>query len=383
MYTMRRGGAYDRFRRMLEAFLERGCKVHCLSLTPIRVNHQGYQNHVLRIPTGLQETLVAKMVVLFLFPLYALWIGRQEKIDLFIAFGTLYAFIESIPKWILKKPMVTFLRGSFAFGMRMQGQRRLLLWMNQWIERVGLFFSDTILSVSPTLQEEMRRTAGGRKDVRWKVLPNDIPPIPIPEKQDISQIRKMYGVSEGDKILVTAGVTNRGKNIEILISCLPEIGLKNIYLLIVGDGSTEADFQYQTSLKKLVKDLRLSDRVIFTGWVEKEELWKIFYGADLFILPSKSEGMPNVLLEALGCDVPCMGSNIPGIRDILIYDDLMFDPLNQSSLDKKVTRFFSEPSFSERVRGLCQDRKRNFAFDWKDRTYQMVTTGFVEERMAG
>jgi glycosyltransferase involved in cell wall biosynthesis len=361
---------------MLEAFLERGCKVHCLSLTPIRVNHHGYQNHVLRIPTGLQETLVAKMVVLFLFPVYALWIGRQEKIDLFIAFGTLYAFIESIPKWILKKPMVTFLRGSFAFGMRMQGQCRVFLWLNRWIEKVGLFFSDTILSVSPTLQEEMRRTAGGRKGVRWKVLPNDIPPIPIPEKQDISQIRKKYGVPEGAKLLVTAGVITRGKNLELLIRSLPEIGLQNLFLLVAGDGATEADSQYHAFLKELLKNLELGNRVIFTGWLEKDQLWKIFYGADVFILPSKNEGMPNVMLEALGCDLCCLGSNIPGIRDILKYEELMFDPSNGKDVCEKIRLLFTENTFLTKAKQLCQERKEAFIFDWKGKVFKMIKSEY-------
>lgn len=141
MYTMRRGGAYDRLQMMMEAFLERECEVHCLSLTPIMVNHPRYQNHSLRIPPRMRETFLAKVVVLSLFPFYALWIGRQEKIDLFIAFGTLYAFIESIPKWILRKPMVTFLRGNFAFGMRAQGRSGFFLWLNQWIKKSwDLFF---------------------------------------------------------------------------------------------------------------------------------------------------------------------------------------------------------------------------------------------------
>ena len=376
MYTVRRGGAYDRFIMMIEALLERGCKVHCLSLTPISIRHKGYKNHTIRLPGKTKDTGFAKGIVLFFFPLYALWIGRQEKIDLFIAFGTLYAFIESIPKSILRKPMVTFLRGDFAFGMRMQGQQRLLLWSSQWIEKVGIYFSDTILSVNSILREEMRRTAGVRKGVRWKVLPNDIPPIPIPEKQDISQIRKKYGVPEGAKVLVSAGVITRGKNLELLIRSLPKIGLQNLFLLVAGDGATEADFQYHAFLKELVKDLELGNRVIFTGWLEKEELWKIFHGVDLFILPSKNEGMPNVMLEALGCDLPCMGSNIAGIKDILDYDELLFDPLDEKMLANKLRRFFSDHQHYSQVERLCHERKVTFIFDWKEKVFEMVTGAF-------
>jgi glycosyltransferase involved in cell wall biosynthesis len=373
LYTMRRGGAYDRFRLMLEALLERGCKVHCLSLTPIRVNHEDYHNHVLRIPTWLQESVIAKMVVLFVFPLYMLWIGRQEKIDLFIAFGTLYAFIESIPKLIMKKPMVTFLRGSFTYGMQIQGQWRGLLWLNRWIEKVGIYFSDTILSVNSTIQEEMGRATGRRKWQRWEVLPNNIPPVPIPQKQNILQIRQKYGVPEDAKVLVTAGVINRGKNIELLIRCLPGIGLRNLFLVIVGEPATEGDFIYQAFLEKLVKDLELGNRVVFTGWLKKEELWKIFQGVDLFILPSKNEGMPNVMLEALGCNLPCLGSNIAGIKDILDYDELLFDPLDANMLANKLRRVFGDTQYYNRLETLSHGRKSVFVFDWNGKVFEMVT----------
>jgi glycosyltransferase involved in cell wall biosynthesis len=375
MYTTRRGGSYDRFRMMLEAVLERGWKVHCLSLNPIPVNHFGYQNHILKIPMGLRESLFGKMVVFFFFPLYAVWIGRVEKIDLFVAFSTLYAFIQGIPKWILRRPMVTFLRGDFAFGLRMQGERLLLLWLNQWIERVGIYFSDTIVSVNSTLQDEKKKTnAGRRKSLRWQVLPNNIPAIPIHEKQDISEIRKRYGIPEDAKVLVTAGVITRGKNLELLIRCLPEIGLENLFLLIAGDFSTEADFQYHASLKELIESLRLSNRVIFTGWLEKDQLWKIFQGTDVFILPSLSEGMPNVMLEALGCDLPCMGSRIPGIIDILHYGELMFPPTNRKVMVNTIKYFFSSDRASDEIRKLCEERKKVFAFDWKEAAFQMLTT---------
>ncbi len=48
--------------------------------------------------------------------------------------------------------------------------------------------------------------------------------------------------------------------------------MRNVYLLIVGDGSTEADFRYKDSLQGLAKKLEVDKQVIFTGWLEKEEL---------------------------------------------------------------------------------------------------------------
>ena len=372
MYTIRRGGAYDRFIMMLEAFLERNCEIHCLSLTPIQIRSPFFINHVIRLPFHLTHRTLTKISVLLLFPFYTLLVGWREKIDIFIAFGTLYAFIESIPKWILRKPMVTFIRGSFAFGMQTQGMSEFILWVNRWIEKIGILFSDTILSVNSTIQEEMRKSVRVKKNVRWEVLPNNIPPMPIPKSQDISQIRKKYGIPRDAKVLVTAGVINRGKNIDLLIRSLPEIGLDNLFLLIIGDGTTEADLKYQTDLKKLVNDLKLSDRVVFKGWAGKEELWEIFRCSDLFFLPSKSEGMPNVMLEALGCNLPCLGSHISGIMDILQHEELMFDPSDDRELANKIKNLFGDRTCADWVTRLCEERKRAFSFDWKEKVFQLI-----------
>ena len=108
----------------------------------------------------------------------------------------------------------------------------------------------------------------------------------------------------------------------------------------------------------------------------KEELWKILSAADLFIMPSIKEGMPNVMLEAMGCGVPCFGSNIPGIRNILHHEILMFDPYDEESIMEKVRRFFSDIEYFNDVHELCRERKRGFVFDWKGEVCRMVMKGF-------
>jgi glycosyltransferase involved in cell wall biosynthesis len=113
--------------------------------------------------------------------------------------------------------------------------------------------------------------------------------------------------------------------------------------------------------------------VALTKWLAKEELWKILGGADLFVLPSLREGMPNVMLEALGVDLPCIGSNIPGIQEILHHESLMFDPIDVNALAQKIIRFFSERDFAVLISQLCLERKQKFSFDWKAKVFEMIT----------
>ncbi len=376
MYTIRRGGAYDRFIMMLEAFLERRWEVHCLSLKPIHIENPCFYNHILFYPFRNKESSMAKLTVLFFFPLWSLWIGWRNRIDVVVAFGSLYAFVLGFSKCFLQRPMVTFIRGNFSFGLRTQHSSTVLILLNKMIEYYGLLFSDKIITNNSAARDEISKSLGKIRNIDVQVLHNNIPPISIREKEDVLQTRDKYGIPGNAKVLVTAGIPTRGKNIETLINCLPQIGIENLYLLVVGDSSTRVDLWYKESLQKLVKRLEVDKQVIFTGWLEKEDLWKIYLASDLFVLPSLSEGMPNAMLEALGSGLPCTGSNIPGIKDILQYEELMFDPSDEKAITHKIERAFSDVLFYEKMKTLCRERKKGFDFDWKTEIFQILTTGW-------
>lgn len=372
MYTLKRGGAYDRFKMMVETFLEREWEVHCLSLTPIRFDHPLYYNHVLSPPIGAGSGVAMRFFTLSVLPFYSLWVSWRRRVDLFVAFGSLYAFVEALAKCVLRKPMITLIRGDSTYGLKVGGAPRYLLVLNGLIKYLGLFFSDRIIAVNQAIRDKIIRGRGRRKGTEIETLSNNIPPIPAHALEEIDQTRAKFGISKGAKVLVTAGILNEGKNIEMLIRSLLRIGMDAV-LLIIGDGATKADFRYKTYLIDVVETLSLRNGVIFTGWLDKETLWRVFRSADLFLLPSRSEGMPNVMLEALGCDLPCLGSRIPGIEDILQYEELMFDPSDEETVVTKIKQFFSDDQYFRKIKGLCQERKKAFIFDWKERMFQTVT----------
>ena len=371
MYTIRRGGAYDRFIMMIEAFLERDCEIHCLSLTPIQIKHSLFDNHVMYFPFKKVDGWIARFVVFCVFPLWAMWIGWRNEIDLIIAFGSLYAFLQGLSKWFLKRPMVTFIRGNSSFGLQMRNSFRYAVYLNRAIENIGLYFSDLVITNNTAIQEEILKGLG-RRNIEVQVLFNDIPPMDIRKPEDISETREKYGIPGDAKLLVTAGILNRGKNIEVLIKCLPRINVEHLFLIVAGDGSTEADLRYKDFLQELARELEVEKEVIFIGWLEKEELWKIYLASDLFVLPSLSEGMPNALLEALGAGLSCLGSNIAGVKDILQYEELMFSPQDEEALVNKIQHMFNDRQFFDKVKKLCQERKEVFKFDWKEKVFQMI-----------
>jgi glycosyltransferase involved in cell wall biosynthesis len=372
MYTLKRGGAYERFVMLVEAFLERCCEVHCLSLTPIPVEHPYFHNHVVGLRFKTRNELLIKLKVILLLPLYSFLIARRERIDLFVAFGLLYAFIQGIPKWVLKRQMVTLIRGDSSFGFKMRNSFRPLWWVNSLMEKMGLIFSDQIITVTTGAREEIKRKIRKWRRVEIDVLFNNIPSVTESTAVENRQTREQWGIPLEGHVVVTGGVVNRGKNIESLVKSLPAIEIDSLYLLIAGEGSAKADFRYKEDLQTLTEHLGLGEKVIFTGWLDKRELWKVLCAADLFVLPSENEGMPNTLLEALSCNVPCMGNDIPGVREILLYDELIFDSPNEQAMAEKIRKFFSNDAFRERAKVLCAERRKTFVFDWREKAFQII-----------
>jgi len=373
MYTIKKGGAYDRFIMMVEALLEKGCHVHCLSLTPILIDHPLYRNHVVPLPMKIESGFVTRTVVLVLFPFYLFLMGRRERVDLLVAFGPLYAFLGAFSKWVLRRPMVTLIRLEISFSLHRQRLRASHEFLTKVIEYVGLRSSDRIIAVNEAMRDDVLRLFGGRREVDVRVLPNNIIPMPEGSPRDPAETRRRFAIPEQARLIATAGVLNRRKNFEILIRSLAGMEMKDVFLLIVGEDTTKEKGDYGNDLKKEVEKLDLQGRVIFTGWLEKGDLWRTLRASDLFVLPSTREGMPNVLLEALGCDTPCFGSNIPGIREILSHDTLMFDPHDDGALAQKIVHFFADDDYRKGIAHLCFEQREKFRFDWKERVFAAVT----------
>ena len=92
-------------------------------------------------------------------------------------------------------------------------------------------------------------------------------------------------------------------------------------LTLIGDGELKEKIQEQ------VKELSIEDKVIFLGL--QDNVYLYLNKADVFVLPSKYEGMPMTLIEAMGTGLPIITSNVGGIKDMLINDKeaLLINPI--------------------------------------------------------
>lgn len=130
----------------------------------------------------------------------------------------------------------------------------------------------------------------------------------------------------------------------------------DLRLILVGDG------RYRARLQAQAANLGIADRVIFTGQLSqgaavREQLDR----ADLFVLPSLTEGLPRAMIEAMARGLPCIGSNVGGIPELLPAED-MVPAGNVEALARKIQEVVHNP---ERMANMSR-RNLEKAYEYSD-----------------
>lgn len=147
----------------------------------------------------------------------------------------------------------------------------------------------------------------------FDVLPNgiDMDKYMNPNKDKIEELKHEFNLKETDIVLGHVGSFSDNKNQSFLIDVLNDLVKKNknYKLVLVGGGSNK------TKIEDKVKELNLESNVILTG--VRKEIPEIMHLFDLFLLPSKLEGLGIVAIEAQACGLPCiLSDNVPREVDL-------------------------------------------------------------------
>jgi len=127
----------------------------------------------------------------------------------------------------------------------------------------------------------------------------------------LNKINKFQS-KKNKKILLSVGRLCKQKNQVLLIKAFSEFSKKNknYKLIICGDGPD------RESIHSLIKYYNLTKKIILKKWTHNI---KIYYkNSSIFVLTSLYEGMPNVLIEALNSNMPCISSKVSGVSDLLL-----------------------------------------------------------------
>jgi len=137
--------------------------------------------------------------------------------------------------------------------------------------------------------------------------PSKYPPDCIVEPVDLSQ----FGIPSGRKLMTFIGRLHPQKGLDWLLTEMPRWSerLTDWDVLLVGHGPE------QERLERIVQEKGLGNRVFFAGW--RPDVREILAATDLFILPSRWEGMPSVVLHAMSSSLPVLTTEVEGVRELL------------------------------------------------------------------
>ncbi|MDN3723962.1 glycosyltransferase [Aequorivita sp. SDUM287046] len=157
--------------------------------------------------------------------------------------------------------------------------------------------------------------------------------------------------SLNDFILIQVSSFRWQKDQATLIKSLKFLPL-NVKLLLVGDGNLKND------CVELVKNLELEERVNFLG--NRNDVPQLLITADVVVLSSKYEGLSLSNIEGMSVDKPFIGSDVPGLREIVNGYGLLFKQGDEKDLARLVRNLMNDSNFYQKTASACFDRAKNF-----------------------
>ncbi len=192
----------------------------------------------------------------------------------------------------------------------------------------------------------------------------------IPLGADVNGIApKQDYANDGVLKLLFVGRLVRQKGADTLMEALAQLPQQVPWRLVVAGDGPERE-----ALAALAVRLNAADRIQMRGWVSKAELPALYREADIFVLPSRDEGLTNVLLEATAAGLPTIGSRLPGIAEVVLDGEtgLLTDAENSAALAAAIFTLATDAGRRESM-GRKARARAEAHFGWPS-----VATAWVE-----
>jgi len=266
--------------------------------------------------------------------LYSLVMIKKIKPDIIHAHWLLPQGLIGISvKKILNIPCVTSIHGSDVFGLTSAFFNKL----NAMVVRN----SDTCTANSRATAGVARNISGNDKVI---VVPMGVDTRDFKKTADVTYLKRKFNI-EGPVVLFVGRLIDL-KGIAFLIKAIPGIlqRFSGVKTLIIGSGPQKDELMH------LAGATGVGEHIIFINEVPQEELMPFYSMADIFVLPSivnqtgETEGLGVVLLEAMACELPVIGSNVGGIPDIIRdgHNGLLVRQKDPQDLGRKIIKLLSD-----------------------------------------
>ena len=240
------------------------------------------------------------------------------------------------------------------------------------LKKFGVFISN-IISINEKLNQNISSYVGTESPNVAHFLKLSINPDKIIPNEPLYLHNKLFkelvSFKKRDNIIGYVGRLSEEKGVCELIHSLPPLCEKygDFQILIVGDGSLSA------SVNDFILSHHLESKVIRMNWVDHTRLPELLNQLKLLVLPSYTEGLPNILLESMACGTPVLGSPVGGIPDVIkngfngfILTENTPDSIF-NSLDNILSNFDLEPISKNAINTINENYSQEKVIGlWKD-----------------
>lgn len=315
---------------------------------PFRINRWGTEFYLLK------PGVFAWVKIFFL----GLWLCLSRKIDVIVAQSPLMeGFVGASVAKIFRKELIVEMHGDWIEGPFLSKKRKLEKLERKLVPLLANFSlkrADKIRAVAEYLIKQAREAALSKK---W-VLSQ--PRFIFPTFTDLSPFLEEHNV-RFEKFILFVGQLAEVKGVKYLIEAFSEIAgyFPDFRLVIIGEGEEKKELQSQAAA------LRIENRVNFKGKVPLEEVKENMRRCYCLVLPSLSEGLPRVLMEAMALSKPVVAGRVGGIPEIVKDKENGFltKARNSSGLAKKLKILLQNQGLAEQMgkkgRGLVMRRFSN------------------------
>lgn len=225
---------------------------------------------------------------------------RERQVNLLVTHGYKPNLLGRIASWIERIPTVAVSRGWTYESRRVR--------FYEFLDRIFLRLADAVVAVSEGQRQKI--LACGVKPDKVRVIHNaiDLATYPGPAEKSV---RTELGIPKDGILVATAGRLSPEKNHLGLVDAATRVLAKipNLYFVVFGEGFLRSE------LEKAVVDAGIGHRFFLPGF--RSDVRSILHEIDIFVLPSHTEGLPNVVLEAFACRKPVVATNVGGTPEVV------------------------------------------------------------------
>lgn len=297
----------------------------------------------------------------FMFTAFLCWhnIIKKDRCNVVHIMGARLAPLAPLFKKFSNIPIVVTGQGpGISIGLHQRIRGKIGLW--------GLKKVDRITVVTPWLKNILMELGISSEKVTVIYHGTDIKRFSTVYSDEI---RKKY-ISNDEKLIVTACKLHPVKGLSFLleaIKILKEEGLK-IRLLILGEGPQKP------ILQSLMYKLNLDDLVFFAGYIPYYEMPKYFSSADIFAIPSISEGLPKTLIEASVAGKPVVVTDCGGMKVFVseIGNGLVVPRADVPALAKAIKLLLNDEKLYEEMKRNAYKARNKKILDWNTSIEQYI-----------